>query len=239
MFRTQAQETASQRLWENCSKEAGGGVRLYTSLQQREQAVWTSKIRSKVKEFSILCMGRCKPLGSLNSFFSYAPQLSGAWRRQWHPTPVLLPRKSHGQRSLVGYRPWGCQESYTTEWLYLLTYYLGLILFPCSPCFLHSPSSSAITMGAGSIGWISVLEALRSNCQHPLDHGKSKRVPVKTSISPLLTMPKPLTVWITINCGKFWKRWEYHTIWPASWEICMQVRKQQLELDMEQQTGSK
>ena len=46
-------------------------------------------------------------------------------------------------------------------------------------------------------------------------------------------------VWITINCGKFWKRWEYQTTWPASWEICMQVRKQLLELDMEQQTGSK
>ena len=61
----------------------------------------------------------------------------------------------------------------------------------------------------------------------------------KTSISALLTTPKPLTVWITINCGKFWKRWEYQTTWPASWEICMQVRKQQLELDMEQQTGSK
>ena len=61
----------------------------------------------------------------------------------------------------------------------------------------------------------------------------------KTSISALLTMPKPLTVWITINCGKFWKRWEYQTTWPASWEICMQVRKQQLELDMEQQTGSR
>ena len=61
----------------------------------------------------------------------------------------------------------------------------------------------------------------------------------KTSISALLTLPKPLTVWITTNCGKFWKRWEYQTTWPASWEICMQVRKQQLELDMEQQTGSK
>ena len=61
----------------------------------------------------------------------------------------------------------------------------------------------------------------------------------KTSIFALLTMPKPLTVWITINYGKFWKRWEYQTTWPASWEICMQVRKQQLELDMEQQTGSK
>ena len=38
---------------------------------------------------------------------------------------------------------------------------------------------------------------------------------------------------------KFWKRWESQTTWPASWEICMQVKKQQLELDMEQQTGSK
>ena len=41
------------------------------------------------------------------------------------------------------------------------------------------------------------------------------------------------------NCGQFWKRWESQTTWSASWEICMQVRKQQLELDMEQQTGSK
>ena len=44
---------------------------------------------------------------------------------------------------------------------------------------------------------------------------------------------------ITINCGKLWKRWEYQTAWPASWETYMQVRKQQLELDMEQQAGSK
>ena len=50
---------------------------------------------------------------------------------------------------------------------------------------------------------------------------------------------KPLTVWITTNCGKFFNRWECQTTRPASWEICMQVRKQQLELDMEQQTGSK
>ena len=50
---------------------------------------------------------------------------------------------------------------------------------------------------------------------------------------------KLLTVWIPINCRKFWKRCEYQTTWTASWETCMQVRKQQLELDMEQQTGSK
>ena len=59
----------------------------------------------------------------------------------------------------------------------------------------------------------------------------------KTSIFALVTMPKPLTVWITISCWKFWKRWEYQTTWPASWEICMLVRQQQL--NMEQQTGSK
>ena len=60
----------------------------------------------------------------------------------------------------------------------------------------------------------------------------------KTSTFALLTMPKPLTVWITINCGKFWKRWEYQTTWTAFWETCVQVRKWQLELNMEQQTGS-
>ena len=58
----------------------------------------------------------------------------------------------------------------------------------------------------------------------------------KTYISALLTIPKHLTLWITTNCGKLWKRWEYQTTWPAFWEICVQVRKQQLELDMEQQT---
>ena len=75
----------------------------------------------------------------------------------------------------------------------------------------------------------------------PTSAGSSKKQESsrKTSISAWLTMPKPLTVWITINCGKFFKRWEYQSTWPAFWETYMQVRKQQLELDMEQQTGSK
>ena len=50
---------------------------------------------------------------------------------------------------------------------------------------------------------------------------------------------KAFAVWITTRCGKFLKRWEYQIIWLVSWETCIQVRKQQLELDMEQQTGSK
>ena len=60
----------------------------------------------------------------------------------------------------------------------------------------------------------------------------------KTSISALLTMPKPLTVWIIIN-WKILKEMGIPDHLPASWEICMQVREQQFELDMEQQSGSK
>ena len=73
----------------------------------------------------------------------------------------------------------------------------------------------------------------------PISTGSLKKQEHSRETSALLTMPKLLTVWITTNYGKFFKRWEYQTTWPASWEICMQVKKQQLEPDMEQQTGSK
>ena len=72
-----------------------------------------------------------------------------------------------------------------------------------------------------------VLEkAVEPEIKLPLDHGKSNWVPEKHLFSALLTMPRLLTVWITTNCGKFFKRWEYQTPWSASWEIHMQVRKQ-------------
>ena len=77
-----------------------------------------------------------------------------------------------------------------------------------------------------------------SNCQHPLDHQKAREFQ-NNIFSALLTTPKPLTVSITTNSGKFLKRWEYQTTWPASWEYCMQVKKQQLEPDIEQWAGSK
>ena len=75
----------------------------------------------------------------------------------------------------------------------------------------------------------------------PTSTGSSKKEENtrKTSTFTLLITSKPLTVWIKKNCGEFSKRWEYQTTLPASWEICMQVKKQQLEPDMEQQTGSK
>ena len=74
---------------------------------------------------------------------------------------------------------------------------------------------------------------------HSLDHGKSKRVPEKHLFLLYWLCQILVTVWITINCGKLWKRCEYQTTLPASWEICMQVKKQQLELHMEQLTSSK
>ena len=73
----------------------------------------------------------------------------------------------------------------------------------------------------------------------PTSVGSSKKQEFsrKTPTFALLTMPKPLCG--SQQTGNFFKRWEYQTTWPASWEICMQVRKQQLEVDMEQHTGSK
>ena len=75
----------------------------------------------------------------------------------------------------------------------------------------------------------------------PTSIGSSKKQESsrKTSTFALLMMSKPFTVWITTNCGKFLKRWEYQTTLPAYWEICRQVKEQQLELDMKQQIGSK
>ena len=109
----------------------------------------------------------------------------------------------------------------------------------CSKPFKQSFSS---TWTKNSLRYKLGLEkAEEPEIKLPTSTGSSKKQESsrETSISALLAMPKPLTLWINTNCGKFFKRWEYKTTWPASWEICMQVRKQQLELDMEQQTHSK
>ena len=66
--------------------------------------------------------GRLQSMGSLRVGYDWATSLSLFtfihWRRQWHPTLVLLPGKSHGQRSLVGCSPWGHTESDKTEQLH-------------------------------------------------------------------------------------------------------------------------
>ena len=81
-------------------------------------------------------------------------------------------------------------------------------------------------------------KAEESEIKLPASNGSYKKQENSRKTSASLTMLKPLTVWITTNCVKFLKRWEYQTTWPASWEICIQVKKQQLELDTEQ-SGSK
>ena len=78
-----------------------------------------------------------------------------------------------------------------------------------------------------------------SNCQHLLDHWKSKRVPEKHLLL-LYWLSQSLWLCGSQQTGKFFKRWEYQTTWPVSWETCMQDKKQQLELDMDSsRTGSK
>ena len=62
------------------------------------------------------------------------------WRRQWHPTPVLLPGKSHGQRRLVGYSPWGCKESDTTEGLNFFSFFSFMDAYPSVWVPLSKPS---------------------------------------------------------------------------------------------------
>ena len=75
----------------------------------------------------------------------------------------------------------------------------------------------------------------------PTSNGSSKKAREfqKNIYFCFIDYAKAFDLWITTNCGKFLKKWEYQATLPASWEICTQVRKQQLELDIEQQTGSK
>ena len=132
------------------------------------------------------------------------------WRRTWQPTPVFLPGEAKGQGSLVGFSLWG------RTWLKRL----------------NSSSSSRRLI---------LEKAKEPEIKFPTSVGSSKKQESswKTYTSASLTTPKPLTVWMTTNCGKFLKRWEYQTTLPAPWEMFMQVKKQPLELDIEQWTGSK
>ena len=121
----------------------------------------------------------------------------------------------------------------SSQALYLLT--LGCrCLFALLFLFSHGKSIVYPGKHRSHIG-----AALVSLCYLVTSVGSLKKQESYRKISALLTTPKRLTVWITTNSGKFLNRWDYQTNWPASWETCMQVRKQQLEPDMEQQTGSK
>ena len=145
------------------------------------------------------------------------------WRRKRQPAVVFSPRESHGQRSLEGPTVL-CACWYTCYHLPVISashlIYLWTVMFQLELCV------SWFLVYIYFVGCVFQLPTRRVRAW--LFFAKWDR-----------RMPKPLNVWITTNCGKFLKGWEYQTTWPASWEICMQVKKQQWELDMEQQTDSK
>ena len=77
--------------------------------------------------------------------------------------------------------------------------------------------------------WLSSSKVQINVCSTITGSQKKQESSRKTSTSASLTMLKPLIMWITTNCGKFLKRWEYQTTWPVSWETSMWVRKPQWE----------
>ena len=82
-------------------------------------------------------------------------------------------------------------------------------------------------------------EAEEPEIKQSVGSWKKQETSKKASTSASLTALNPFTVWITTNCGKLLKRWDYLSTLSTSWETCMQFKKQQLESDMEQWTGSK
>ena len=177
--------------------------------------------------------GRLQSMGSLGVGHDWGTSLSlftfMHWRRKCQPTPVFLPGESQGQGTWWA-AVYGAAQSRTR-----------LKRLSTSSSILYRPGFSNTWTVNFQMFKLVLEKAEEPEIKLPTSAGSSKKQESsrKTSISALLTMPKPLTVCITINCGKFWERWEYQTTWPASWETCMRVRKQQLEQDMEQQTGSK
>ena len=116
----------------------------------------------------------------------------------------------------------------------------------CSICMLVKLCSTSFKLGFSSM-WtenfqmykLGLEKAEEPEIKLPTFTGSWRKQGNFRKASSSLTMLKPLIVWITTNCGKFLKRWEYQTTLPVSWETCMQVKKLQLEQDMEQGTSSK
>ena len=127
------------------------------------------------------------------------------WRRKWHPTPVLLPGKSHRRRSLVGCSPWGRKELDTTE---RLDFHFSLSRIgegngnPLQCSCLENPRDGGAWLASvygvvQSRTRLKRLSSSRSNNHthtHTLTEVKKQETSRKKSISALLTMPKPLTV---------------------------------------------
>ena len=125
---------------------------------------------------------------------------------------IILPRSIYvAENGKISFFLWMSNIPLCVQILYIHTLYIHIYVYIWNIFFIHSSANRYL----GSFKSSYCKECC---CEH---------------------WDKPLTVWITTNCGKFLKRWEYQTTLPASWETCMQVKKQQSEPDTEQQTGSK
>ena len=140
------------------------------------------------------------------------------WPQDWKRSVFIpVPKKGNAKE---------CSNYHTVEFI-----------SHASKIMLKNPSSQSSAVyeprTSRCTSWVSKRQRnQRSNCQHSLDHSEIKGVPEKYLL---------LLLWLcgSQRTGKFLKRWKYQTTLPASWETCMRVKKQQLEPDMEQQTGSK
>ena len=138
------------------------------------------------------------------------------WRKQWQPTPVFLCEEFYGQRSLVG-----CNPSVVKCWAGLSdkhwSHFSKIMLKILQARLQQYTDQELPDVQAG------FRKGRETKDQFADIHWiiEKAREFQKTSTSASLTMLKPLTVRITINCGKFFKRWEHQTTCPASWEICM------------------
>ena len=121
-------------------------------------------------------------------------------KRAWQPTPVSLPGESHGQRSLVGYSSWDHKEGH--DWAKSTAHISDRRLI--SKYLRNSYNSNKLNLEKAEEPEVKLPTFAESEKKQ----GKSR----KASTSVSLTTVKTLTVWVTTNCGKFFKRWEYQTL---------------------------
>ena len=118
-MKTAAWEAAPQIALRNCSKGEVGGKSIYKVLVKTE----FSTVRSLVSEKSACNAGDLVSIPWFDSWVGKIP-----WRKKWQSTPVLLPGKSHGRRSLVAHSPWGRKELDRTERLHFHFHFLKVFL---------------------------------------------------------------------------------------------------------------
>ena len=136
-----------------------------------------------------------------------------------------------GQFSLQSQRKIMTVNAQTTTWLHLS--------HMLSKQWSNFPSQASVWTVHFQMFKLDLEKAEEPEIKLPTSIGSSKKQEFQKNIYFYFIDSAKVFVQITRNCGKFLKRWGYQTTWPASWEICIQVKKQQLELEMEQQTCSK